>query len=89
MSDEFDPKDPSDVAWYEIDLSGVVGDDPVATVTCSPVGVTMVSDDVVGNTYLIKLSAGTAGTTAKLPLLITTTGGQTFERTVKLKVKQR
>lgn len=92
MSDAFDPKDPSDIAWYEIDLVGVVGDDPIDTVSCEPVGVTKAeapNEDIDGTVYRIRLAGGTNGQIAKLPLLITTVGGQTFERTARLKIKDR
>jgi hypothetical protein len=91
MSD-WSPKDPSDAAWYSRDVRGVVLDDVVATVvwTASPDSGLVLSTPTVsdgGMVIAVWLTGGTPGTHT-LTATMTTVGGQTFQRSYKLKVRQ-
>jgi hypothetical protein len=82
------PKDPNEVKDYEIDWSDLLDTDTISTTTwLMPTGVTKNSDTNTTTTTTIWLSSGTAGTTYSLTNRITTAGGRTYDRTVKLKVK--
>ena len=81
-------KDPSDVTWWELDCAGELADgDTIASVTWTvPVSLTIVSQSVSGSTARVKLSGGTVGL-ATLTADITTTAGETMQRTVLLQIK--
>lgn len=85
------PKDPSDEAWYSVDVAGVVGSATVADITCempTTTGVpTRIAETRDGTVYYIKLGGGAVGEYV-LVLTIDTTDDQSFERSVKLKVKE-
>lgn len=90
----FSPKRAADIAWYKIDVSGVVGNDPVASITCdrpttssTPGDLLRLDDTCVGNVYSMKLGGGLVDHTYPITLTITTEGDQTFERVVFLQVR--
>lgn len=82
-------KDPNDVSdWV---LNWTLDDaDEIDTVTWTvPAGLTKNSQSETASAATIWLSGGTAGETYSLLCRITTTGGRTFDQTVKLKCKER
>ena len=82
-------KDPSDVSWWEVDCTSFLDDDTIASATWTPPsGLTKVDESNTTTTARVKLSGGTAGASYSLTLDLITTGGQTFQRTVVLKVKE-
>lgn len=82
------PKDPNEVKDYEILWSDLLVSDTILTTTwLLPTGITKDSDSSTTTTTTIWLSGGTAGTSYSLTNRITTAGGRTYDRTVKLKLK--
>lgn len=84
-------KDPADVLDYAIDWSAVLaelGGDSIASTTWSvPAGLVGGAEGVAGDVRTKFISGGTADTTYAVGCRITTTGGRTIERTVRLDVK--
>ena len=84
------PKDPSDVVWYQVNCVGLLGGDTLATAVFSvPDGLTKEAESFTTTEARVKLSGGTADTTYPVMLDVTTAGGQTFQRTITLKVQQQ
>lgn len=84
------PKDPNDVADYQIDWADFLGTDTISTSTwVVPDGLTKNSDGKSNTATTIWLSGGSDGTSYPLVNRIVTAGGRTFDQTVKLKVKER
>ena len=82
------PKDPSDVADYQIDWSAVLDTDTIATSTWTPpAGMTVDSNTYTDTTATVWLSGGTAGVNL-VTNRITTAGGRTFERSVTMTVAE-
>lgn len=89
-----DPKDPSDIKTYTMDWSGDLLDG--ATLTGStwdiqPTGLTKVSDGIVSGNLKSSLtvSGGVAGTTYECTNQVTTSAGETLNRTGEIKVMER
>lgn len=84
-------KDPDAVLDYQMDWSDWLNGDAISTsIWLVPSGLTNDSDNIASpaEATVIWLSGGTAGTTYELVNRITTTGGRTNDRTVKIKVKE-
>jgi hypothetical protein len=82
------PKDPDEIKDYVVDWSDLLGEDTIAaSIWIIPDGLTKTSDSNTGATATIWLSSGVAGTSYALVNRITTAGGRTYDRTIKLKVK--
>ena len=80
------PKDPSDVADYQIDWSALLETDTIATSTwTAPVGFTINSNTFTDTTATVWLAGGTAGVHL-ITNRITTAGARTFERSVTMTV---
>jgi hypothetical protein len=83
-----EPKDPSDASWWSVNCESFLDDDTIATATFTPPsGLTKALEANTTTTARVKLSGGTAGTSYEVQLDITTAGGQTFQRTIALTVK--
>lgn len=84
-------KDPDEVLDYIIDWSARLGDsDTISTSTWTfPSGITKDSDSNTTTTTTAWVSGGTIGETYEILNRVTTTGGRTYDQTVKLKVKAR
>lgn len=94
MSDtgRWDPKDPDEIKDYEFDWSEILGTDAIATSAWSVAsGVGLVidtpSDTHTDTTTTFWASEGDLGVTYSILNRITTTGGRTYDRTRKLKMK--
>lgn len=85
-------KDPQAVLDYTLDWDADdwLGTDTIATVTWTlPAGITSASTSATTTTATNFLSGGTAGTDYDVACKITTAGGRTDERTIRLQVRQR
>lgn len=82
-------KDPADISWWEVNCESFLDGDTITTATfTAPAGLTKVEESYTDTTARVKLSGGTAGTTYSLTIDVVTTGGQTFQRTIALGVKE-
>jgi hypothetical protein len=82
-------KDPSDISWWALDVAAfLAGDTLVTAVWTAPAGLTKVAETNTSTVAKVKFSGGTAGSTHDVVLDFTTADAQTFQRTVKLKVKE-
>lgn len=85
-------KDPASTLDYSVDWDADdwLGTDTIATVTWTvPSGVASVSTSATTTVATIFLSGGTVGQDYDIGCLITTAGGRTDERTIRLQVRQR
>lgn len=89
-------KDPDEVKDYVLDWAGSADDQKIAygdALTSStwivPSGITKNSDSLTSGTTTIWLSGGTAGVTYSFTNRVTTTGGRTYDESIKLKVKNK
>lgn len=82
-------KDPADVSWWALDCAAFLdGDTLVAAAWTAPTGITKVGETNTATIAQVKLAGGTAGQTYNMTVDLTTAGGQTFQRTIGLKVKE-
>lgn len=82
------PKDPDEVKDYGISYDKLLGSDTISTSTWTiPAGITKVSDSHDLTSTTIWFSGGTAGEHYACLNRITTAGGRTYDRTIKLKMK--
>ncbi len=82
------PKDPDEVKDYEVNYALLLGTDTINTSTwILPAGIIKDSDSHTDTEVTIWLSSGTAGETYLLVNRIVTAGGRTYDRTIKLKLK--
>ncbi len=82
------PKDPDEVKDYGLLWASLLGTDTINTSTWTvPAGITKDSDSMTDTTTTVWLSGGTAGDSYFLLNRIMTAGGRTYDRTVKLKMK--
>ena len=80
-------KDPDAVLDYSVDWSNWLGDDTISTVTWEvPTGIKKENQSNTTTVATVWLSGGTAGNTYDITCRITTAGGRTDDRTVRLKV---
>lgn len=96
LSGKWDNKDPDEIADYSLNWAGnatqpgrTLGDVIQTSTWIVPVGLVKNSDSFTATTTTIWLSGGTEGVTYKLINRILTTGGRTWDQTVKLKVKTK
>ncbi len=83
-------KDPDAVKPYDIDWADFVGSDTIATSTwILPAGITKVSDSHTSTRTQIWLSGGILGSTVTLTNRVTTSGGMTDDKSVKLKIREQ
>jgi hypothetical protein len=89
MADYWPAKDPNDILDYSIDFADWLGTDTLATVTWTvPTGLTKGSQSNSSTVALVWLSGGTAGATYEVLCRITTAGGRTHDKSVKLRVAE-
>lgn len=82
------PKDPDEVKDYGIDWSALLDTDTISTSTWTlPSGITKDSDSHTTTATTIWLSGGTAGESYSILNRVVTVGLRTYDRTVKLKMK--
>jgi hypothetical protein len=85
-------KDPSAVLDYSVDWDADdwLGTDTISTVTWTlPAGITSASTSATTTVATNFLSGGTHGVDYDVACKITTVGGRTDERTIRLQVRQR
>jgi len=83
-------KDPDSTTDFAFDWSANLGADVIATSVMSlPDGLTAVSDMLVGNKTAIFVSGGSCGRIYRIINRITTTGGRTYDRTMRILVRQQ
>ncbi|RVO10975.1 hypothetical protein CN102_04835 [Sinorhizobium meliloti] len=83
-------KDPDEVKDYSLDWSALLVDDMISTSTwtlASGEGLTIGANSNTDTLSTVWLSAGTAGVNYELLNRVVTTGGRTYDQTVKLKVR--
>lgn len=83
-------KDPDEVKDYSLDWSALLVDDTISTsmwTLASGVGLTIGASSNTDTLSTVWLSAGTAGVNYELLNRVVTTGGRTYDQTVKLKVR--
>lgn len=81
-------KDPSEVKDYGWDWSDRLGADVIDTSTWAvDGGLTITDQSFSGSTAIVWLSGGTLNTIATATNTITTTGGRTHERTLKVWIR--
>jgi len=83
-------KDPDEVKDYSLDWSALLVADAISTSTwtlSSGVGLTIGVTSHTGTLSTVWLSGGTAGVNYELLNRVVTTGGRTYDQTVKLKVR--
>lgn len=81
------PKDPADVADYQIDWSAIIDTDTIATSTWTAAGFTIGATSNTTTTATVWLSGGPTGVQS-ITNRITTAGGRTFERSVTMTVAE-
>jgi hypothetical protein len=96
LSGKWDNKDPDEVVDYSLDWGGTsikpgrsYGDVIMSSTWTVPVGLVKNSDSFTATSTTIWLSSGTEGTTYKLNNRVVTSGGRTWDQTVKLKIKTK
>lgn len=83
-------KDPDSVEDFSIDWEDRLGSDTISSSDWAKTGdVTLGSESNTSTTTTTWVSAGTAGTQAKLINTIQTTGGRTLERTITLLITDK
>lgn len=83
-------KDPDAVLDYVIDWSTWLNGDTIATsVWTVPSGITQDSESESSTLATIWLSGGTVGETYQVRNRITTAGGRTEDRTIRIEIVQR
>lgn len=91
MTQTWTAKDPEDIADYWFDWSAFL--DTTETITAAtvvvPTGLTSLVNDFTDKTVRVRLSGGTVGDKYPIDCLITTDGGQEFDITKTLTVKER
>ncbi|MDX0654222.1 hypothetical protein GOL39_18295 [Sinorhizobium medicae] len=83
-------KDPDEVKDYSLDWSALLVDDTISASTwtlASGVGLTIGASSNTDTLSTVWLSGGTAGVNYELLNRVVTTGGRTYDQTVKLKVR--
>ena len=82
------PKDPDEIKDYVVNWSALLDTDTISLSTwILPVGITSLSESNTDTAASIFLTGGTAGETYLLNNRIVTDGGRTYDRTLKLKMK--
>lgn len=93
MSLKWDPKDPDEVVDYQVDWSARLDEgDAIASSTWSVsvgAGLVIASNTFSDTTTTVWLSAGDAGVNYTLLNRVTTSGGRTFDQSVKLRIKEK
>ena len=83
-------KDPDAVLDYRIDWSAWLDDDQIVTSTwIVPAGITSSSDEHDTTSATIWLTGGTLGQTYSLVNRVTTSGGRTDDRTIRIQIRDR
>lgn len=83
-------KDPAATLDYGLDWSAWLEGDTIATSTWTiPAGLTTADDSNDTTTTTVWLGGGIAGTTYRVTNQITTAGGRTDERTIRITVSDR
>lgn len=82
-------KDPDSILDYSFDWSEWLGADTISSYVITVSGVTLDSDSNTATAVTVWLSGGAAGTVATVECEITTAGGRTCERTMKIVIQNR
>lgn len=81
-------KDPDETIDFAFNWAAFLGTDTIATATFSlPDGLTQVSTSNTTKTATIFVSGGTAGYSYRITCRITTAGGRTKDKTIRIKVR--
>jgi hypothetical protein len=90
MALEWPSKDPDEVLDYQLDWSGRLGSDTIASSSWTvPAGITKNSDTNTTTVTTIWLSSGTLNSSYDLQNRVTTTGGRTMDQTVRIRIKAK
>lgn len=90
MALEWPYKDPDEVLDYQLDWSGRLGSDTIASSSWTvPAGITKNSDTNTTTVTTIWLSSGTLNSSYDLQNRVTTTGGRTMDQTVRIRIKAK
>jgi hypothetical protein len=90
MALEWPYKDPDEVLDYQLDWSGRLGSDTIASSSWTvPAGITKNSDTTTATVTTIWLSSGTLNSSYDLQNRVTTTGGRTMDQTVRIRIKAK
>jgi hypothetical protein len=81
-------KDPDEVIDFPFDWSGRLDGDTIATSTWVLENLTEVSTAATFTATTIFVSGGSLGTTGKITNRITTDGGRTWEKTIRIAVRE-
>ena len=83
-------KDPNAVLDYVVDWTTWLNGDTIATILWTvPAGITQDSESESTTSATVWLSGGTVGETYQLVNRITTAGGRTEDRTIRITIVQR
>ena len=85
-------KDPDEVASYAVEwVDALATAETIASATwsASPSGLTFSAQAESGTRASVKVSGGTAGTDYKVLCRVTTSGGQTLDQSVLLRVRTK
>jgi len=90
MALEWPSKDTDEVLDYQLDWSGRLGSDTIATSSWTvPAGITKNSDTNTATVTTIWLSSGTLNSSYELQNRVTTTGGRTMDQTVRIRIRAK
>ena len=90
MAKRWPAKDPDEVADYAVDWTPRLGADTVSQSTwIVPTGITMDSESKTPTMTIIWLSGGTLNKSYDVSNRIITSGGRTWDQTVRLKIKAK
>jgi len=90
MAKRWPPKDPDEIADYAVDWTQRLGGDTIAQSSwIVQTGLIKDSDSKSTTGTIIWLRSGTLGKTYDVLNRIVTTGGRTFDQTVRLRIKTK
>ncbi|MDB4726112.1 hypothetical protein OAF54_01655 [bacterium] len=84
-------KDPSDVIDFTLNYAPLLQADTIASIVVTSENVTVDSSSVSGNDVTIWVSGGSAGSTGKITVKVTTSNAtaRVFERSFAVKVEEK
>jgi hypothetical protein len=84
---DFPPKRPDEILDYEVDWSARIGLDTATATRVDVIGVTKVSQSLVGSVTRMRLSGGTAGVDANIIVELDVQSGQLYETEINLPIR--
>lgn len=83
------PHDPAAVEIYRFDWSAWLGDESLVSVTILPNGISATQFNIGAKACNVRVSGGTAGSTATVTVRATSSGGRIQSRTVNFAIQHR